>query len=405
MNIDKWLVPTLSGDKEGMRREFPWAGEMAACPQDILYHAEGDVWTHTMMVYDNAVREADRFSGSEDLMRLAALFHDSAKPETTVHEWCSTENRQRVKQPHHAAKGGMKAWQTFVDAGFNIQLAREVVGICQWHQRPTHIAEQNHPNTRISRFVAEGGRWDLLLAFCASDQSGRISPNVEEGLLALMFLRDDIERLSDNLGHDLLSGQAPDSAEWRVRVGEAWSADPFYSPPDEDGPTLTVMSGLPGSGKTSERRRLVEESERPVVIVSLDDIRNEFGRYKRTQENEGRCFQEAQKRLRGALARKDDVIWDACCLDALSRSKILRIGRDYGSRTRVVSMDEPAEVAFGRNAVREHPVPADIMSHMASKREMVLATEAHEVWSVRDGVRLDVSRRPNAEGPAETPAP
>ena len=28
----------------------PWARDMATCQQDVQWHSEGDVWTHTEMV-------------------------------------------------------------------------------------------------------------------------------------------------------------------------------------------------------------------------------------------------------------------------------------------------------------------------------------------------------------------
>ena len=150
----EWINDVESGDRERMRETFPWAQQMADCPQDILYHAEGDVWTHTMMVLTNA----ENRSGPEDLtiMRLAAMFHDCAKPETTVFEWSESEQRDRVRQPNHARKGADKAWRSLVDAGYDMNIAREVVSLCFWHQRPTHINEQSYPAGRISRYVAEG---------------------------------------------------------------------------------------------------------------------------------------------------------------------------------------------------------------------------------------------------------
>lgn len=392
----------MTGDRAALRASFPWADQMAACPQDSLYHAEGDVWTHTMMVMDGAESRAPALPGSPlGTMRLAALFHDSAKHDVTTIEWCDKENRERVKQPGHAAKGGDRAWRALIDAGHPVADAREVVGLCLWHQRPTHIPEQPNQQGRVARFVAEGGRWDRLLALCESDQSGRISPNVEEGLISLGLLRLDIEALSSNLGYDLMAGEGPDSAEWRVRMGESFNADPFYAPDDQERPVLTVMSGLPGSGKSTLARSLAEEG---AVIVSLDQIRSEFRRYKRNQEFEGKCYQEAVGRLRKALAAGQSVIWDACCLDQRTRSKPLGIARAYGAATRVVSIDDPADAAFARNAAREEAVPAAVMAAMADKREMTLATEAHSVISVRDGVMSSVSRRPAADS-GTAPAP
>jgi tRNA nucleotidyltransferase (CCA-adding enzyme) len=55
------------------------------CPQDPEWHPEGDVWTHTLMVVD----EARRRNGDLDRPRLTAIMlgamcHDLGKPETTA---------------------------------------------------------------------------------------------------------------------------------------------------------------------------------------------------------------------------------------------------------------------------------------------------------------------------------
>ena len=52
-----WFDAVTSGDRVRMVDEFPWARQMIDCPQDVLYHAEGDVWTHTQMVVDALLAE------------------------------------------------------------------------------------------------------------------------------------------------------------------------------------------------------------------------------------------------------------------------------------------------------------------------------------------------------------
>lgn len=393
-----WLTAAISGDRDIMRKDFPWAQIMADCPQDSLYHAEGDVWTHTMMVMDGAERRGAELPEGDalEIMRLAALFHDSAKPEVTKIEWCDTEKRERVKQPGHAAKGGDKAWQKLVDAGYPIAKTRDIVGLCQWHQRPSHIPDQANKQGRIARYSAEGGRWDRLLALCESDQQGRFSPNVEEGMISLGLLRIDIEELSENLGFDLISGETPDNADWRVRAGESFEASPFNLPfADPDRQVLTVLSGLPGSGKSTYARKLSEETG--AHVINLDNIRQSMDGYKRNDEFEGRCIQIAMKALRRELAAKRPVIWDATNFDQKSRMRVLSIGRSYGSLTKLVSFDLPKDVAFDRNSQREEPVPQKIMEIMAAKREMPLATEAHHVYSAGNGEMIEVSRRPRKD--------
>ena len=62
---------------------------LAATPQDPEWHPEGDVWTHTLQVVDEAARlldglEADR--PRQLAVMLGALCHDLGKPATTRFE-------------------------------------------------------------------------------------------------------------------------------------------------------------------------------------------------------------------------------------------------------------------------------------------------------------------------------
>jgi hypothetical protein len=42
--------PALQVDWSVLDERFPWVRNLAGCPQDPVYHAEGDVWIHTRMV-------------------------------------------------------------------------------------------------------------------------------------------------------------------------------------------------------------------------------------------------------------------------------------------------------------------------------------------------------------------
>ncbi|MBL7818393.1 MAG: hypothetical protein JNL70_25505 [Saprospiraceae bacterium] len=43
------LLTDLQPDWQAIEA-FDWVEPMKKCPQDSIYHAEGDVWTHTRMV-------------------------------------------------------------------------------------------------------------------------------------------------------------------------------------------------------------------------------------------------------------------------------------------------------------------------------------------------------------------
>src|SRR5690606_10395458 len=64
---------------------LPELEPLVGCPQEPEWHPEGDVWTHTLLVVD----EARRRNGDLDRPRLAsvmlgAVCHDLGKPATTA---------------------------------------------------------------------------------------------------------------------------------------------------------------------------------------------------------------------------------------------------------------------------------------------------------------------------------
>src|SRR5687767_1472465 len=81
-----------------------WAREMAKCPQDPQWHAEGDVWTHTEMVCSQLEqltewRSLDR--STQLILLFTALFHDAGKPKTTSPD----PETGRLRSPKHSIVG------------------------------------------------------------------------------------------------------------------------------------------------------------------------------------------------------------------------------------------------------------------------------------------------------------
>lgn len=62
-----------------------WARAMAECPQDAEWHPEGDVWTHTLMVFEEAQRTIEDLPSEDERCAVmwAALLHDMGKPTCT----------------------------------------------------------------------------------------------------------------------------------------------------------------------------------------------------------------------------------------------------------------------------------------------------------------------------------
>jgi len=62
---------------------FPEIKPLMGCEQDDTYHSEGDVWTHTKLLYETAQKQG--FEQTPELA-LAILFHDTGKPKTQTRE-------------------------------------------------------------------------------------------------------------------------------------------------------------------------------------------------------------------------------------------------------------------------------------------------------------------------------
>jgi len=70
-------------------KHFPELDAMIGVPQDPEWHPEGEVWTHTIMVVQEAIDIAIREQLDNDsrmVLFFAALCHDMAKPQTTKME-------------------------------------------------------------------------------------------------------------------------------------------------------------------------------------------------------------------------------------------------------------------------------------------------------------------------------
>lgn len=379
-----WIDAILNGpaDPTRLRAIFPWADAMAACPQDSLYHAEGDVWTHTRMVS----AELEASEGFQDLpeprrnaLRLAAWFHDVAKPRTTEISWCDVEKRERVRQPYHAPVGAGMAWQALIDAGCDAALARDVHALVFWHQRPSHFLDQKDPLSRVIRFTAETAQttWSDLLRFCRSDQRGRISPNVVEGLFTLDLVEEMIREDGINAEADLLEQPWPfatPAARLRALRGGK-DASPWFTPQEPKGSRMILLSGLPGSGKDTLAKHVFPD----LPVVSLDVIREQLGIL--PTEDQGRVRQAGIEAARVHLRRKEDFIWNATCVSRSTREKIVGIALDYDAKVEAHALDVPLAVAMERNRKRPDPVPDLVIAKIAAKREPIGADEAHEVWS------------------------
>lgn len=146
---------------------------LATCPQEPEWHPEGDVWTHTLMVVDQArQRVADLARGPAVAMMVAAVCHDVAKPETT------SVIRGRIRSPGHE-EAGVEPTTRILDRlnlhsldGYDVR--RAVLGLVAQHLKPIAFFKATTPvSDGAFRRLAQKVDLELLARFAAADCHGR----------------------------------------------------------------------------------------------------------------------------------------------------------------------------------------------------------------------------------------
>ena len=163
--------------------------ELAACvgvPQNPIYHPEGDVFEHTLLVIDCAAELRDQAVNPLGLM-LSALTHDLGKAlATEVHpdgRITAYGHEQLGIEPCRQLVSRLTDDQTLIDYAVNMT----------WlHMRPNMLAEAKSRRKKTRQLFDLSVCPEDLILLSRADASGKLDKPYDPGLEA--FLR---ERLKD----------------------------------------------------------------------------------------------------------------------------------------------------------------------------------------------------------------
>ncbi|MFQ5519586.1 MAG: CCA tRNA nucleotidyltransferase [Mariprofundus sp.] len=160
---------------------YPELATLSDCPQDAHWHPEGDVWTHTLQVCDQAARIAARnkldHTTSEHLL-FAALCHDLGKPATTI----TTESNQ-IRSPGHSEAGIQPTKTLLKKVGAPAQLFEHIRPLILEHITHLH-GEPTHRAVRRLAHRLEPANIELWEMLVEADASGRSPAPVSRPALA-----------------------------------------------------------------------------------------------------------------------------------------------------------------------------------------------------------------------------
>lgn len=363
-----WEEVIAASDAEIMAwaERQPWADQMRRCGQDAEWHAEGDVWTHTKMVWE----EVGRLDGFAELsaaarrqLRFTALWHDCGKPATTAID----PETGRTRSPKHSIVGARIARELLREWGCDLVAREAIVNLVRYHGRPPYLLDKAKPEEeviRLSWLVSNV----LLYRFAVADTRGRQAGETGRKEEALGLWRD----LAEEYG--CLTEPYPfvnDHARFLFFRGELGSLHRI--PHEQYRCTVTLMSGLPGAGKDTWLQR-----NRPELsALSLDDVREELD--VDPTDEQGRVIQMAKERCRERLRAGEDFAFNATNLTAQTRQRWIDLFADYGARVEIVYLEPPFDTVLKQNRERERMVPERVIRRLRDRVELPGAGEAHSV--------------------------
>lgn len=346
-------------------RLWPQLPALDRCPQDPVHHAEGDVGTHTRMAVEALIASAAwRALGAEDRSCLfwTAMLHDIGKPATT-----RLEEDGRISSRGHSRVGAAIARKLLWEAGAPFEWREQVCRLIAAHQLPFWLIERDNPE-RLAIETSWKCRPDLLCLHALADAQGRDCPDKSAIL--------DNVALAQLVFGDVGCGSVRFSFandESRLAYFEKPERDPRYHAHEAFRCRVTLMSGLPGSGKDTWIARHSPE----LPVVSLDSLREELG--EASTGNQGRVIQAAFELARVYSREGQDFVWNATNVTAQLRAKPLRLFRDYGAYVEIVYLEPTPARLFEQNRKRRAAIPEAALAKLAEKLEPPGDWEAHHV--------------------------
>lgn len=151
----------------GWIRYVPEIEALIDCPQDPVWHPEGDVWVHTLHVLDAFAEERLDDPWEDLVVGFACLCHDLGKPSTTAF----VDGRWRSMG--HEAAGEAPTRSFLARLSNQPRLADEVVPLVREHLRPIQLYLSEASAAAIRRLARRVSRIDRLVRVCRADHAGR----------------------------------------------------------------------------------------------------------------------------------------------------------------------------------------------------------------------------------------
>lgn len=349
---------------------------MSATRQSSVYHAEGDVYTHTMMVVEE-LKNMQEYQlldeRKQHILIVAALLHDVGKIPTTTYvdgDWQS---------PHHAPTGSRMArellWKEYGMCG-KAELMKIREAIClliRYHSFPPHAIDMEDCKLRLHRIASNSllvpdFNIHLLCLLSKADMLGRRC-NDQQQILEQVTLCEELAK-----EEECLDGCYPfpsDATRRALLSGrDVWKEQALF---DDTCGEVILISGLPGTGKDTWIARNIPH----LPMISLDEIRREQKISPKAEQ--GMVANIAREQAKEYLRKHQPFVWNATNITTQMRESLISLFETYHARVRIVYIETGWQTQLKRNRSREAVVPQHTIESMLGKMTLPESHEARQV--------------------------
>jgi len=353
-----------------LESELDWLSDMRGVPQDPIWHAEGDVLTHTKMVVEAllGLPEFQKLSEQEKhILVAAALLHDVEKRSTTTTEFL--DGRERIVSPRHAQRGEYTS-RIFLYKGLPtpFEIREQITQLVRFHGFPLWALEKDN----VRQKVIEVGllvNTKHLAILSKADVLGRIC-NDQNELLYRVSLFEELAK-----EHKCFGKKYSFKSDYgRFLFLNRDNISPDYEPFDDLKFTVHMLCALPGSGKDTYFKNNFD-----LPVLSLDDIRRKEGVLPTDKKKNGQVIQLGKEQAKVFMRAKQSFVFNATNITREIRSKWINLFTEYGGRVRIIYLEVPYNTLISQNHNRKYKVPNKVLERMISKLEVPTFREAHEV--------------------------
>ena len=191
---------------------FPELKALIGVQQNPVFHSEGDVWTHTMMVLDEAAKLRHRAANPYWFM-LSAVTHDFGKA-------ICTEEKDGVLHAYKHETHGLPLAETFLRRiTGEIKLMEYVLNLTEYHMKPNTVAGAKSAVKVTTRMFDQSVDPEGLICLALADDRGRITQAPATNHEAFLYERLEIFReLMQRpyvMGRDLVEAGLKPSTEFK----------------------------------------------------------------------------------------------------------------------------------------------------------------------------------------------